>query len=306
MARPPRIEFPGAFYHVLERGNQRQEIFLDDKDRGAFLERVQRYKKDTGFILYAYVLMPNHVHLLIETANVPLSKIMQLINLTYTQYFNRKYNEVGHVFQGRYKALLCDRDEYLLSLVRYIHLNPVRAGLVNKPSQYKWSSHSEYLGGGKGIVDTEMVLRFFSDRSISALRKYEEFIHEAIGEGKNESFYKATIGQILGDDQFLGEVEKRLNWRDKPLRRPSFEEILQFVQEVTGVSEEEIVSSGRREEVVFARGILVGVWREFGYRLMDLQPKLRRDVSVLSRLSKISDCPEGRVIKNQVCRKLNA
>jgi hypothetical protein len=241
-----------------------------------------------------------------ETANVPLSKIMQLINLTYTQFFNRKYNQVGHVLQGRYKAFLCDRDEYLLNLVRYIHLNPVRAGLVKRPSQYKWSSHNEYLRVGRGIVDTDRVLSFFSDRVSSARRQYDDFIYEAIGEGRNESFYKTARGQILGDDRFLGEVEKKLDGKEKPLRRPSFEKILAAVQEVTGVREEEIVSSGRKQEVVFARSILTGVWREFGYRLVDLQSKLRRDVSVLSRLSKISDCPKGRATKTRICEMLNA
>jgi REP element-mobilizing transposase RayT len=217
MARFPRIQFPGAFYHVIGRGNQRQEIFLDEKDKQAFLERIQRYKEETEFVLYAYVLMPNHFYLLMGAVDVPLSKIMQLTNLTYTQYFNRKYNEVGPVFQGRYKAVLCERDEYLLNLVRYIYPNPVRAGLV---------------------------------------------------------------------------------------KRPSFKKILLAVQRVTGVSEEEIVSSGRKQETVFAKSILAGVWREHGYRLVDLQPKLGRDISVLSRLSRISNFPNGMVIKSRI-RKMS-
>jgi chromosomal replication initiation ATPase DnaA len=155
-------------------------------------------------------------------------------------------------------------------------------------------------------VDKDRVLSFFSDRVSSARRQYEDFIYEAIGEGRNESFYKPVRGQILGDDRFLGEVEKKLDGKEKPLGRPSFEKILAAVQEVMGVREEEIVSPGRKQEAVFARSILAGVWREFGYRLVDLQSKLRRDVSVLSRLSKISDCPNGRVIKTRICEMLNA
>jgi putative transposase len=306
MARPHRIEFPGALYHVLVRGNQKRDIFLDEQDRRAYLQRVQRYKEDTGFILYAYVLMPNHVHLLVETPRAPLSKVMQGINLTYTQYFNRKYDKVGHVFQGRYKAFLCDRDEYLLSLVRYIHLNPVRANLVKEPRQYKWSSHNEYLRGPKGIVDAGKVLKLFSDKPTRARARYEGFVNEAIGEGRNESFYKPIEQQILGDEKFVEEVERRLGRGDRILRKPSLNEILRALEEVTGVDVDEIGSRGRGKEIVLARAVLVGVWREFGYKLVELQPKLRRDLSVLSILAKISDSPDGRKLKDLVSKVLNA
>jgi len=110
MAREPRVEFEGAFYHVIARGNQRQDIFRDDKDRAIYLERLEHYRKRYDFKLYAYVLMSNHVHLLIETQKIPLSKIMQGIQFTYTQYYNRRHRTVGHLFQGRYKAILCDRE----------------------------------------------------------------------------------------------------------------------------------------------------------------------------------------------------
>jgi putative transposase len=306
MARPHRIEFPGALYHVLVRGNQKQEIFLDEQDRRAYLQRIQRYKEKKEFILYAYVLMPNHVHLLIETPQVFLSKIMQGINLTYTQYFNRKYDKVGHIFQGRYKAFLCDRDEYLLSLVRYIHLNPVRANLVKEPRHYMWSSHNEYLRGPEAIVDASKVLKLFSDKITRARAQYEDFVNEAIGEKRNESFYNPIEQQILGDEKFLEEVGRRLGRRDRILRKPSFNEILLVLEEVTGVGEERIGSRGRGKEIILARAVLVGVWRDFGYKLVELQPMFRRDLSVLSRLAKISESPEGRKLKNLVCEMLNA
>lgn len=136
MARPRRIEYPGAFYHVIVRGNQRQAIFNDKTDRFKYLELVERYRKRHGFVLYAYTLMTNHVHLLVETPKSPISRIMQAISFTYTQYFNQKHRKIGHLFQGRYKAYLCDRDKYLLSLVRYIHLNPVRAKVAENPQEY--------------------------------------------------------------------------------------------------------------------------------------------------------------------------
>lgn len=306
MARPLRIEFPGALYHVLGRGNQKQDIFLDDEDRHVYLKRIQHYKEEIGFILYAYVLMPNHVHLLIETYGEPLSKIMQRVNLTYTQYFNRKYDTVGHVFQGRYKALLCDRDEYLLSLVRYLHLNPVRAHLVEGPRHFQWSSHHEYLNGRPEITDAETILKMFSPDLPTARKRYEEFVGEAIGKEEIEAPYKPLRQQILGDEEFLGEVEKRLGKREKPSRKASLAEILRAVEEVTGVNEEEMVARKRDERTLFARGLLVAVWREIGHRLVDLQPWLNRDLSVLSRLPRMVDSVDGRTAKKRVFEKLNA
>ena len=166
MARKPRVEFEGAFYYVIVRGNQRQDIFRDDQDRVTYLERLEHYRKRYNFKLYAYVLMSNHVHLLIETQKIPLSKIMQGIQFTYTQYYNRRHRTVGHLFQGRYKAILCDRDSYLLELVRYIHLNPARLNRPKDPWKYPWSSQRAYLGARTAVqVDTKWVLGQFGRRS---------------------------------------------------------------------------------------------------------------------------------------------
>ena len=137
MARKPRVEYDGAFYHVIVRGNQRQRTFHDDQDRISYLERLEHYRQRYGFRLFAYVLMSNHVHLLLETKSVPLSKIMQGIQFSYTQRYNRRHRKVGHLFQGRYKAILCDRDAYLLELVRYIHLNPGRLKVPVDPEGQK-------------------------------------------------------------------------------------------------------------------------------------------------------------------------
>ncbi len=305
MARPLRIEYPGALYHVLGRGNQKQDVFLSDEDRHAYLKRMQRYREELGFLLYAYVLMPNHVHLLIETDQVPLSKIMQRINLTYTQYFNRKYDKVGHVFQGRFKAILCDRDEYLLALIRYIHLNPVRSHLVEGPRQFRWSSHHEYLNGRAEMTDAEAILKMFSPDLSTARKMYEQFVGEAIGKEKIEA-PKPLRQQILGNEKFLGEVEKKLGKRERPFRKASLAEILRAVKEVTGVREEDIVARKREEEILFARGLVVAVWREMGHRLVDLQPWLNRDLSVLSRLPRMVDSVDGRTAKARVCERLNA
>jgi REP element-mobilizing transposase RayT len=306
MARPQRIEFPGAFYHVIVRGNQRQDIFLDDTDRIEYLERVRRYKEKCGFLLHAYVLMTNHVHLLLETSKTPLSKIMQLINFTYTQYFNRRYGKVGHLFQGRYKAFLCDRDEYLLPLARYIHLNPIRAKLAAEPHGYRWSSHNEYLGKGRGIVDTGMILGIFSEDVVQARISYNEFVNEALHAGGGETFYKAFNQQIIGDEEFIERLEKAVAKPDKPIRRPSLQELFDAVEELTGIGREEIKSRRRGGDVIFARGLLVGACREFGYSLTELQEEIRRDLSVLSRSTKVLERAEGRKAMEKLLKRLKA
>ncbi|MBF0506667.1 MAG: transposase [Nitrospirae bacterium] len=306
MARPPRLEFPGAFYHVIVRGNHRQDIFLDEQDRLEYLSRVSHYKGKTGFILYAYVLMSNHVHLLIETPKSPVSKIMQLINFTYTRYFNRRYGKVGHLFQGRYKAILCDRDEYLLGLVRYIHLNPVRANIVSLPHEYLWSSHSEYLGLGKGLAETNRVLRLFSESVLLARRLYKGFIDEAVGAGRDDSYYTTMDQQILGDEKFADEVGEKLAEPEKHRRKPSFQRVFKVVEEMTGISREAIISRSRKSEVVFARGLLVSVCREVGYKLVDLTDVLKRESSSVSKLARMSDSDKGRNAVNQSVKLLNS
>ena len=231
---------------------------------------------------------------------------MQLINFTYTQYFNKRYGKVGHLFQGRYKSILCDRDQYLLSLVRYIHLNPVRAGLVEEPEGYRWSGHQEYLGDRETLVDTGRVLGMFSEKLSQARRRYRNFVNEGRGEGWNEDFYRVIDSQILGDDRFVEQVESQVNRAGRPVRKRPIAEVLKAIQEVTGVREEEVLSRGRGEEVLFARGVLVGVWREMGCRLVDLQPRLRRDLSVLSRMSKTAESAKGRRAMGRVFEVLNA
>jgi len=305
MARKPRIEFEGAFYHIIVRGNQRQNIFLDEADCRHYLERLQRYKNKCGFFLYAYVLMSNHIHLLIETPNDPISRIMQMVNFTYTQYFNRKYGKVGHLFQGRYKSYLCDKDSYLLSLVRYIHNNPVRAGLVGDACEYALSSHGEYLKGTKGLVDTDKVLRLFSERPGIAERKYTEFM--TAGEpDKTFSPYAAHQQQIVGGERFIEEVEKRVERLEKMAQKMPIRNLILAVEKETGVDLLEMVSRKRGERLRMARGILVSLAKEIGYNIMDLQGILKRDISVLSRLASIGAMREGERTLQRVRERLNA
>lgn len=146
MARKSRIHVPGGVYHVLLRGNDGQDIFFTGKDRARFSLLLQEGTERFTYLLHAFCYMTNHVHLVIQVGDVPLSKIIQNLSFRYTKYINKQKNRIGHLFQGRYKAILVDGDTYLLELVRYIHNNPLRAGLVKDPADYPWSSHRLYLG----------------------------------------------------------------------------------------------------------------------------------------------------------------
>jgi putative transposase len=209
MARKPRIEFEGGFYHVITRGNQRQTVFLDEKDFLKYLEFLTDYKDRYGFSIYAYVLMGTHVHLLIERKQVPLSKILQGINQRFTMYFTWRYGTVGHLFQGRYKAILCDKDAYLLSLVKYLHFNPVRSGIVRQPEEYRWSSHREYLGmDNNGLVDTGLLLGILSEDLKRGRRLYFEYMRKEEKTPK-EDFYGTVDQRVLGDESFVVGVRER-------------------------------------------------------------------------------------------------
>ena len=172
MARRPRLLAPGLLYHVIARGNQKLKTFLSQRDYLAYLERLSLYRMRYRVSVYAYCLMPNHLHLLVETSSQPLSKFMQGLQQSYTQYFNLTHRKVGHVFQGRYKAIVCDKDEYLLTLVRYIHQNPVRAKMVGKAEDYPYSGHGSYAKGRvTEVVDPRLVLEMLGGK-----RAYRRFL----------------------------------------------------------------------------------------------------------------------------------
>src|SRR5512139_759104 len=191
MARRPRIHFNGALYHVISRGNHGQRTFRDEKDFKRFLAYLSNCKAKFPFRLFAYALMQNHIHLLLEVKRIPLSKIMQSLLVRYTRYFNTRHDEKGHLFQGRYKAIVCDKDVYLLELVRYIHLNPVRAKIVKRPEDYAWTGHFSYIGKGtESLIDEGFVLKQFSDNRSLARRRYRQFIWEGVSIGHEEKYYQ--------------------------------------------------------------------------------------------------------------------
>ena len=149
MGRPIRVEYPGALYHITSRGNEKREIFLAEEDRKKFLSILRDYHERFGILVHAYVLLDNHYHLILETPRANLLKVMHGINAGYTGYFNRKYRRAGHLLRGRYRAILVDKDEYLVVLSRYVHLNPVRAGLVRVPRSMPGAATGDILGKGR-------------------------------------------------------------------------------------------------------------------------------------------------------------
>ena len=288
MARKPRVEFEGAFYHVVVRGNQRQRIFRDDRDRIYYLERVEHYRQRYRFTIYAYVLMSNHVHLLLETGKTPLSKILQGIQFTYTQYYNRRYRTVGHLFQGRYKAILCDRNAYLLELVRYIHLNPARLKNPEELATYRWSSHHRYLGGPAPVtVDTGLVLRQLGNSAAQARKVYRKFIEDGQSLGHEERYYQAVDQRFLGDEKFVQQVAERAPQGDIRPRGPKirFDKLLHAVAQVHGCGAKDLTAPGRRRAWAKPRAQLAYLAREWcGMKAIEIAHRLNRDASMVSRL----------------------
>lgn len=211
MARPARIEYEGAFYHVMNRGNRGEVIFQNDSDRYKFYEILGNIEKRYGIIIYAFVLMPNHYHILLETPRANLSRAIQRLNGDYALYFSNRYKTPGHLFQGRFKAMIVERDAYLLELSRYIHLNPLRAGITKSSSKYKWSSFSAYISGNSQLPFTlhwEWVLSIFGKRRHLAADRYLGFVME--GMNKENPAIKAKGGWILGNEKWVKKVLKKI------------------------------------------------------------------------------------------------
>lgn len=205
MARPLRLEFAGALYHVTARGNARQKIFFDDEDRHGFLDRLGKEIEQQGWICYAYCLMDNHYHLLIETPEPNLVAGMRRLNGVYTQAFNRHHRRVGHLLQGRYKAILVDKNAYLQELCRYIVLNPVRAKAVKRLDQWRWSSYAATAGDAPppGWLAAQEVRALFASRTA-----YRRFVAQGV---ERASPWERLRGQIyLGNEDFLRQMQRRL------------------------------------------------------------------------------------------------
>ena len=221
MSRPLRIEYPGALYYVTARGNARGKIYVDDSDREVFLNVLAFVVKRFSWLCHAYCLMGNHYHLLIETPEANLSRGMRQLNGIYTQKFNWKRRRSCHLLQGRYKAIIVDKDEYLLELARYLMLNPVRAGMVQSADAYAWSSYRATIGKEKApeFLTTDWLLSRFDGKRKRAQRRFADFVQSVMKDEKTP--WSELKGQIfLGDELF---VESLL--REIPGKRGKLQEV---------------------------------------------------------------------------------
>lgn len=210
MSRPVRIEFPDALYHVTARGDRREDIFEDDQDRQVFLATPERVITQFNWTCHAWCLMDNHYHLLIQTPDGNLSKGMRQLNGIYTQTSNRRHQRVGHLFQGRFKSILVDSDAYLLEVCRYVVLNPVRAGMVKKVEDWRWSSFRASVGleAAAPWLAVDGILAKFAKRRSLAQQRYAEFVAEGI---QSDSPWLELKGQVfLGDAQFVQRMQSRI------------------------------------------------------------------------------------------------
>jgi len=290
MARPLRLEFPGAFYHLTSRGNRQESIFLDDGDRRSFLDLLGKEVRQQGWVCYAYCLMDNHYHLVMETPEPNLVRGMRRLNGVYTQAFNRRHKKVGHVFQGRYKAIVVDKENYFLELCRYVVLNPVRAKMVQRPEDWKWSSYQGTVGKltAPEWLAVEKVVSLFSGQRAN----YRKFVAEGMAkpsvweglEGKASygiaraqtkplcptvDQIVATVGQAYGvpASQVLDRSHVESYWLAVYLMRRAGNLSLQEVAERFGVSAARISQIQTKIERGQASAKMALVLRE--YKLKD-------------------------------------
>lgn len=296
MARKPRIEYEGALYHVITRGNQKQKIFKESHDYRKFLDIISAYKQRYHFRIYAYVLMTNHVHLLIETQEVPLSKILQGINQSYTMYYNHKYKTVGHLFQGRYKAILCDRDRYLLTLLKYIHYNPLRAQIAETLDNYPWSSYKAYLTeeNRSDIIDTEQVLALFSENKVIAQKQYKVFMNDGVSVEKDD-IYATVDHRLLGDDQFIENAVLKYGGLIKKERRKkefTLSKIGRMLEKRYHVSLEDMQSWRRTSQILTVRRLFSLIAKEYGYTGREIAAYLQKDPAAVTAYLRAGEAVE--------------
>ena len=282
MPRQARLDAPGTLHHVMIRGAEGEYIFQEDKDRQNFLSRLAQISEDTKARIVAWTLMSNHVHILMFSGPQGIAKFMRRLLTGYAIWYNRKYHRTGHLFQNRYKSIVCEEEPYLLELVRYIHLNALRAGMVKSMEEldrYPWSGHGVLIGRNKNDwQEREYVLRQFSETKGKAVRGYRKFMEEGIAQGRRNDLVGGglvrSLGgwsqvlslrgkgrrktkhdvRILGGEDFVGQILKEADRRlRRQLQMGGIEDVIgRVVKELCkeeGVEEEELRNGGKRKKV---------------------------------------------------------
>ncbi|SFF92873.1 REP element-mobilizing transposase RayT [Desulfotomaculum arcticum] len=215
MGRKPRVEYAGALYHVIQRGNNREYIFDKDEDKTFLLKDIKDRKVGTGFKLYGYVIMDNHYHLVLQVEDEPLSKLMHLINSSYGRYYNREHNRTGHVYDGRYKVIPIQNERYLMAVLRYVHRNPVRAGICSQVNKYSWSSDEYYRNNRGNFIDIDLLLGMLSNDREKAIKQYISFMEQ-------EDTIDYEQMDVIGDRSFMITINPP---KKEPVKK-SLDEIL--------------------------------------------------------------------------------
>jgi REP element-mobilizing transposase RayT len=315
MPRKARIDAPGALHHIIVRGIARRRIFDDDEDRKHFIERFEKVVSETETQCFAWALIPNHFHLLLKTGATPLSTAMKRLLTGYAMHYNRRHKRSGHLFQNRYKSILCQEDTYLLELVRYIHLNPLRAGLIKDMKaldQYPYSGHSVIMGNTLAEWhNAKYILEFFDSKMSVSRRRYREFVIRGISEGRRQDLTGGgllrSVGgwtaiktlrktgalqkgdeRILGDGEFvdsvLAQANEDLERRHRlKVKGGSVDGIAVKVAEIVGISISDVWARGKKSELVLARSLLC-FWAtsELGISQVWLSKKLGISPSAVS------------------------
>jgi putative transposase len=315
MPRQGRIDAPGALHHIIARGIERGKIFFDKKDRDDFLDRLGGIVSQSEMRCYAWTLIPNHFHLLLKTGNEPVATVMRRLLSGYAGRFNRRHRRSGHLFQNRYKSILCQEDAYLKELVRYIHLNPLRAGIVKtleELDRYRYCGHSYLMGSRQNDwQETESILALFADHVSAARQNYRKFVKKGIDQGNRpdligggllrsaggwqaiQDLRKAGIHQksderILGDNDFVEDVlakaQERLEQKYALVAKGiGIEQLTQWVSESTGVPVQAMVGPSKRRQTGKARSLLCFLARrELGMSLTALARRLEISVPTAS------------------------
>ena len=331
MPRQPRLDAPGTLHHVMGRGIERLKIFQDDTDRDDFVSRLAALCRNGQWSVYAWALMPNHFHLLVRTGPVPLFRSMQKLLTGYVVNFNSRHKRYGHLFQNRYKSIVCEEEPYLLELTRYIHLNPVRGGLVKRVPElrgYPWTGHAALMGGGdRAWQETATVLAYFGQRRRRAVQRYEEFVREGIAQGRRPELVGGGLIRSLGgwaqvlplrrrgvkvasDERILGSgdfVERLLAdaaKQEKETLRLSRKVVAlailgKKIIAVGGVRAEEFRAGLRRRDLVKARRLFCQVAvRGMGHSGAAVARFLEVTTSAANRLAASEQLPEVRKFLN--------
>ncbi len=280
MSRPIRIEYPGAVYHVMSRGNEKKPVFKDDRDRESFLNALHQVNKRYHWICHAYCLMGNHYHLLIETPDGNLAIGMRQLNGVYTQRFNSRHGRTGHLFQGRYKSILIQKDSHLLEVCRYVVLNPVRAKITERPDEYPWSSHLAMAGWAKPhpCLTIDWVLGQFGRKRGRAVKEYLKFISEGVGQN---TIWDKVRGQVLlGEDEFVHALKDYLK-RHKDVAEISRSERYAHRPPLKTLFREEPPMNRKKRRNVIVRAI-----EEYGYRQAEIADYLGLHYSTISKIAK--------------------